>query len=211
MIHNGVDVNKYCPGFPDETLRDVFGIDKHERVVVTVASLNPYKGIDVFLHGAADVLHDAPDTRFLIVGDGPERPSLERIAAELGIAERVTFTGIRSDVDEILKLAYVFVLPSRTEAFPNVILEAMATGLPVVSTDVGSVGELVFDDETGMKIPVDDTAALSRAIGDLIADRDKAKRWGANGRRMVERDFRIEGMCDKLARLFSDLLCGGNG
>ncbi len=208
VIHNGVDVERYHPGAPDATLKDVFGIDENERVVVTVASLNPYKGIDVFLRGAAEVLRSAPDTRFIIVGDGPERPSLESFAADLGIAERVTFTGIRSDVDAILRLGCVFVLPSRTEAFPNVILEAMATGLPVVSTDVGSVGELVFDDETGIKIPVDDASALSGAVGDLLADQEKAERWGTNGRRMVEEKFRIEGMCDKREHLFGDLLCG---
>jgi glycosyltransferase involved in cell wall biosynthesis len=150
-----------------------------------------------------------PEQHVVLVGDGPERPSLESFAADLGIAERVVFAGIRSDVDAILRLGNVFMLSSRTEAFPNVILEAMATGLPVVSTDVGSVGELVLDDETGVKIPVDDAPALGGAVCDLIADRDKAQRWGANGRQMVEEKFRIEGMCDKREQLFSDLLCGG--
>jgi glycosyltransferase involved in cell wall biosynthesis len=208
VIHNGVDVDRYHPGPADETLRDVFGIDRGEKVVVTVASLNPYKGIDVFIRSAAEVLRTAPETRFLIVGDGPERPSLESFVTDLGIAERVIFTGIRSDVDAILRLGDVFALSSRTEAFPNVILEAFATGLPVIATDVGSVGELVFDNKTGVKIPVDDPAALTGAVVDLLGDGEKAARWGANARKLVEKEFRIEGMCDKRERLFGELLCG---
>ena len=208
VIHNGVDTVRFHPGSAGEDLRTALGIGPGERVVTTVASLNYYKGVDVFLNAAPDVLRRFKDTRFVIVGDGPERNALEQLAAELGIAARVTFTGIRSDVHEILRASDLFVLSSRTEAFPNVILEAMATGLAVVSSDVGSVAELVEEGKTGHRIPPEDAAALSRSICDLLEDPDTARAFGAAARRVVEERFRLEGMIAKRERVFEELLCG---
>lgn len=104
-------------------------------------------------------------------------------------------------------MADVFVLPSRSEAFPNVVLEAMASGLPVVATNVGSVAELVEEGATGFLVPHDDAAALQRRIRELLLDVNKAKAFGARGRAVVEKSFPIDGMCRKREELFSSLLC----
>lgn len=207
VIYNGVDLVKFHPGSAGEDVRRDLGVVPGERVVTTVASLNHYKGVDVFVNAVPAVLESRENARFVVVGDGPERKTLEKLAADLGVAERVTFTGIRSDVDEILRASDLFVLSSRTEAFPNVILEAMATGLPVVSSDVGSVAELVDEGKTGHRIQPEDPAVLARSISSLLEDGGKAKAFGAAGRRVVEERFRLEGMIEKRESLFAELLC----
>jgi glycosyltransferase involved in cell wall biosynthesis len=207
VIHNGVDINKFRPGRSDETLRMKLGIQPDDRVVTTVASLNPYKCIDELLRAAARIVAERDGVRFLIVGDGPERSNLMKLGRELGLGDKVIFTGVVEDVDEILRLSDMFVLASRTEAFPVAILEAMATALPVVATDVGSVGELVIDGETGWVVPAMDADALYNAMRSLLADRDGAARFGTAGRRVVETRFTVEGMCGKQERLLGDLLC----
>ena len=207
VIYNGVDLVKFHPGAASESVRAGLGIQPGERVVTAVASLNYYKGVDVFVKAIPAVLEKSRDTRFVVVGDGPERKNLEKLAADLGAADRVTYTGIRADVDEILRASDVFVLSSRTEAFPNVILEAMATGLPVVSSDVGSVAELVEEGKTGHRIPPEEPAVLSRSILSLLGDGAKAKGFGAAARRVVEERFRLEGMIEKRQSLFAELLC----
>jgi glycosyltransferase involved in cell wall biosynthesis len=207
VIYNGVDLVKFHPGPAGDAVRAALGIEPGAWVAATVASLNFYKGVDVFVNAIPAVLEKHPGARFIIVGDGPERKNLEKLAADLGVAPRVAFTGIRADVDEILRASDLFVLSSRTEAFPNVILEAMATGLPVVSSDVGSVAELVEEGKTGHRIRPEDPAVLARSILSVADDEARAKGFGAAARRVVEERFRIEGMIEKRESLFAELLC----
>jgi glycosyltransferase involved in cell wall biosynthesis len=210
VIHNGVDVEKFRPrGAQDAGHPNSLGAVAGDRVITTIASLHRYKGVDVFVKAAPEILRRVENARFVVVGGGPERPALERLAAELGVSARVTFTGIRSDVDEILRASEIFVLPSRTEAFPNVILEAMATALPVVATDVGSVHEIVEEGKTGFRVAADDPSALSRSVIELLRDPARARAFGLEARRVVEDRFRLEGMCEKRDALFALLLCGG--
>ena len=206
VIHNGVDIDRYHPGPPDPALKQELGIREGERVVVTVASLRPVKQIDNLLRAIPAVLAGRPNTRFLLVGDGSERGRLMGLARELGISERVTFAGLRSDIDAILRLGDYFVLPSRTEAFPNVLLEAMASGLPIVTTDVGSVRELVADRESAFIVPPGRPDDLSRAINTLLSDDETASRFKELGRRIVEERFTLEEMCKKRERVFDAVL-----
>ncbi len=207
VIHNGVDVNRFRPGSPDDTLRMKFGIQSDDLVITTVASLHAYKCIDALLRAAARIVAERDTIRLLIVGDGPERSNLLKLAGALGLGDKVIFTGVVENVDEILRLSDVFVLASRTEAFPVAILEAMATALPVIATDVGSIGELVTDGETGWVVPAMDVDALYNAMRSFVADRNGAARDGTAGRRAVETRFTVEGMCRKQERVLRDLLC----
>lgn len=208
VIHNGVDTAKYHPGNVVSRIRNEFGIEHGETVVTTIASLKPVKGIDVLLAAAARVLQRAEGVRFLIVGEGPDRDDLQSQARSLGIDRRVTFAGLREDVEAILRSSDLFVLPSRNEAFPNAVLEAMASGLAVVSTDVGSVREIIVDGENGLVVPPMDTEALASAAFELLDDRDKREAFGRKGRELVERNFVLESMCRNREELFSELLCG---
>ena len=209
VIYNGVDVDKYHPGEPKAGVVAAMGIEPGDTVVTTVASLKPLKCIGNLLAAAQRIGRD--DVKFVLAGDGPSRAQLEALAADLGVAERVTFLGIRDDVDEVLRASDILVLPSRTEAFPNVVLEAMATGLPVVTTDVGSVREIVADGENGWIVPKENVDALTEKLVDLLDDPDKARRFGARGREIVEADFQLAGMVDKRQALFDSVLAREEG
>ncbi len=210
VIHNGVDIDRYYPGPADLALRQELGIQKEERVVVTVASLRPVKQIDNLLRAIPAVLAERPNTRFLLVGDGSERGRLIELARDLGILKQVTFAGIRNDINAILRLGDYFVLPSGTEAFPNVLLEAMASGLPIVTTDVGSVRELVTDRESAYIVPPGRPDDLSRAVNMLLSDEETANTFKERGRRIVEERFTLKQMCEKRERVFDSVLasCG---
>jgi len=145
----------------------------------TVGRLDRQKGYDILLHALTHV----PDAVLILVGDGPERGPLEHLASELGIADRVLFEGWRDDARRYLTIFDVFVLPSRFEGFPLVIIEAMLARLPVVATHVGSVEEAVVNDQTGVLIQPDDPDALAIALRRLVSDPERSRELGERGRR----------------------------
>jgi glycosyltransferase involved in cell wall biosynthesis len=179
VIPNAVDVEAVPP--PRQ--------DGNPPVIVSVGRLAaPKDGVTLVRALAA-----LPGGRFtgLIVGDGPDRPAVEEEVRRLGLQDAVELAGTRDDVPELLARADVFVLSSRSEGAPMSILEAMAASLPVVATRVGGVGELVADGETGMLVPPGDPAALSAALGLLIADPELRRRLGDAGRERVRRRFDV--------------------
>jgi glycosyltransferase involved in cell wall biosynthesis len=127
----------------------------------------------------------------LLVGDGPDRPTVETEVRRLGLHDSVALAGTRHDVPELLARADVFALSSRSEGAPLSILEAMAAGLPVVSSRVGGVPELVADGETGLLVPPGDPAAMAAALGRLVADAGLRRRLGAAGRERAQRCFDV--------------------
>jgi glycosyltransferase involved in cell wall biosynthesis len=209
VIHNGVDTSKYRPATAEElmALRSEFGFADSDVVLIAVASLKPLKRIDALLEVAAAIENRA--VRVVVVGDGSERASLEALAARLRISDRVLFAGMRDDVERLLRASDVFVLSSRTEAFPNVVLEAMATGLPVVTTDVGSVREMVEDGTSALVVPAGDNAALAAAVKGLVDGAARRAALGRRGRVIVEERFRFDTMCRRREDLFDELLSNG--
>jgi glycosyltransferase involved in cell wall biosynthesis len=207
VIPNGVDVQRFRPN--DEAraaIRREFGLPPDAPVVGIVAALRPEKNHELFLNAAAAVLARRPEARFLLVGDGPRRGDLERQAAEGKLQNAVRFAGSRSDVPALLAAMDVFALTSHNEANPVSILEAMAVGLPVVATHVGSVAESVADRQTGYLVApgaVDETAA--RWL-DLIEDQPRRRTMGDAGRcRIVERwslDVMVEGYQDLITEIY---------
>jgi glycosyltransferase involved in cell wall biosynthesis len=210
VIHNGVDTEAYRParGTERTEIRSALGLADDAIVFMAVSSLKPLKRLDLLLNAAAPTLR-RENARLVIVGRGPERDRLTRLAEESRIADRVVFTGMRDDVDTMLRAADVLVLSSRTEAFPNVVLEAMATGLPVVTTDVGSVREMAVHEASALIVPPEDESALGAAIERIAGDAALRGRLGARGREIVEARFRIEAMCAAREALFVELLSPG--
>jgi glycosyltransferase involved in cell wall biosynthesis len=175
-------------------VRRSLDIDPQAPVAAIVAALRPEKNHEQFLRVAAEVRKRLPAARFLIVGDGPERPMLEQLAGELGLNDAVLFLGTRSDISDLLAACDVFVLTSRMEANPVSILEAMAAGKPVVAPCVGSIGESVIDRVTGyLTAPGDDAEVVDR-VTELLADRPLAERLGATGREAVCARWSLEAM-----------------
>ena len=166
VIRNGVDFNLFAQARPADLAS--LGMRTHDPVVITVGRLHEQKGIVDLLDAARVVLREHPTCQFLIVGDGPDRRSLEDRATTLGIANSVTFTGARSDVPALLKAASLFVLASLWEGMPNVLLEAMATGLPIVATAVEGSSEVIRSGVNGMLVKAANPPELAQAILALL-------------------------------------------
>jgi L-malate glycosyltransferase len=196
VVPNGIDLAAYTPSQHERPLRRI----------VTVANLRPEKAHDVLFEAAVLVLRRCPDAQFVIAGDGPRRQELERLAQSRGIAPRVQFIGHADEVPALLASSDLFVLPSRSEAFPNSVLEAMATGLPIVATRVGGIVELVENQRTGVLVPPDDARALGHAMLDLIQWRSHAVRLGRAARAEVEARYSWERMISAFEHLYVEQL-----
>ena len=147
-----------------------FGLSADARVVVTVAVLRRGKGIGVLLKALPLVIAREGRAVLLVVGDGPMRGRLEALAASLGLDHHIRFVGQRRDVGLLLRLGEVFVLPSRYEAFPTALLEALAAGLPSVASRVGGIPEIVVDGREALLTPAGDVGALAAAMSRLLED-----------------------------------------
>jgi L-malate glycosyltransferase len=178
------------------------------RTIVTVANLRPEKSHETLLAAAATVIDSHPNLRFRIVGDGPRRAELEQLAATLGVSRQVEFLGHRDDVPALLADADLFVLPSRSEAFPNGAIEAMAAGLPVVACATGGLLDLIQDDRTGILVPPGNVHALGAALRSLIEAPARANAMGDAAHEFVQQRYSFERMVSSFEDLYSSGLRG---
>lgn len=203
-IPNVVDVEEFDrhavqppAGVAPEVLRDA---------VIMVTRLDPEKDAPTFLFAAERVLKDQPDRRFVIIGDGVERPRLEAMVRAHGLASRVTFLGERTDVPALLAKASVGVLtPSRNEGMSNTILEYMTAGLPVVATDCGGNAELVDPPSGGRIVPVGDEEALARELVDLLRKPLLRKQLGERNRQVILDHHQPSVVGDAFAALYEEV------
>jgi glycosyltransferase involved in cell wall biosynthesis len=208
VVHTGIDLRRFAPA-PDQRRVDVragLGYRPEQIVVGSISRLDEEatrKGVDYFIAMAAQVARVVPDAQFLVVGDGVLRPRLERQAEALGVRQRVTFAGWRTDVPELLAALDVFVMPSLAEGGPTTVLEAMATGVPVVATSVGMVPEVVEHGVTGMIVPPADARALAQAAGVLLSDAALREAMGRRAYAKAQRDFSIETMVERYLDVFA--------
>ncbi|GAA4093859.1 glycosyltransferase family 4 protein [Actinomadura miaoliensis] len=207
----GVDEKVFFPGAGGEQIRERYGLTGRP-VVVCVSRLVPRKGQDALIHAWPRVKREVPDAALLLVGGGPYRPQLERMAASLGVADAVVFTG--SVPWEELPAHYdagdVFAMPCRTrrrgldvEGLGIVYLEASATGLPVVAGDSGGAPDAVLDGETGVVVQGRSVPAVAAALAGLLRDPGKAREMGQRGRAWVESEWRWEVQAARLDALIS--------
>ena len=171
------------------------------HTVLAVGRLDQQKGFDVLLQAFAQVASEFDDWDLVILGEGIERPHLSAQSDELGIAERVSLPGIVTDPERVMSASDLFVLSSRYEGFPNALLEAMACGMPVISTDCPSgPGEIIRADLDGLLVPVDDVAALAQAMSRLMRDERMRATLGQRARSVCER-FDVNMVMAKWERL----------
>jgi glycosyltransferase involved in cell wall biosynthesis len=192
VIHNGVADRYFDSTDRRDEVRSSLGIAGAGAIIGIVAALIPLKGHRYFLEGAAYVVKQFPKIRFLIIGDGPERANLEKMARQLELDNHVLFLGPRRDVERLLSAMDIFVLASLRESFPLSIREAMAMGCPVVATQVGGIPELIHDGETGYLVPPADGIALGKALVKLLADPELRCRVAENGRREAAAKYGIK-------------------
>ncbi len=201
IVHCGVDPAGY-----GQRPRGAFG-----KRVIFVGRLDPVKGAPLLVEAMAQVIARHPDARLTLVGDGPARPLAEARAKALGIAGSVTFAGFQSQgaVAALLEEADMLVLPSFAEGVPVVLMEALASRIPVIASRVAGVQELVEDGVSGFAVPPGDVATLAHRIGQLMEDPSLAARMGQAGRLMVEREFDIAAEGAWLAEVFRNGGAGG--
>ena len=206
VVNNGVDVRRFSPDAAEAGVHAEFGFDAAAPIVGTVSRLGEErKGIRYFVEMASIVSRADPACRFLIVGDGSLRPVLERQADELGIADRVVFAGERQDIPRLLGAMRVFVMPSLYEACQYNLLEAMAMGLPVVSTPAGVAPDAIVPGDTGILVPPADSSALAAGVLKVLQDPQLADRLGRRAREMAVARFSLDAMVDSIANVYRDV------
>jgi len=205
-IPNGVDTVKFQPAPRNDKLREELCLPPRKKIVGLVAQLRPEKNHELFLETAALVLRTEPQTQFVLVGHGPRRDDLEALAARLGIAKNIHFLGARRDVPELLRLFDVFCLTSKIEANPVSILEAQASGVPVVATRVGSIPQTVISGETGYLAESGNASELSTHLLRFLQDESHRQQVGAQARANVIQHWSLERMVagyqDLIERLY---------
>jgi glycosyltransferase involved in cell wall biosynthesis len=205
VIPSGVDLKKFASG-NGLLWRTQLDLPSDSLVIGYVGKLSRGKDIDTLLRAAQAVVVQYPTSRALIVGEGPYRAQLERLAVELEISSQVIFPGFLEDIPGILAAIDILVLPSFKEAASNVIREAMAAGKPVIASRVGGVPECVVDGETGFLVAPGDNEAISRSILRLLENPSLRDQFGKAGRHRVETHFSIGQMICQYENLYQDLL-----
>jgi glycosyltransferase involved in cell wall biosynthesis len=204
VIPNGVDASVFADAPPADLGQ--FGIPPGSRTVLFVGRLDPQKGPFVLMAAARELLPRHGDLHVLLVGDGPLAENLRKWIARENLSDRVHLAGRRNDVAPLMRAAEIFVLPSLWEGLPNVILEAMAAGIPVVASRVEGISDLLIDDRTGLIVPPNSAPDLVEAIGRLLADPQHAHQMGHSAQQYVRTEFAWEGVVAKYAALYRELL-----
>lgn len=201
VVHNGIDAPPAGP--PDARLIE---LKRDGPVIAALTQLRPGKGVETLIDALARVLDRHPTARIAIAGDGPEREVLSKRARAAGVAGAITFLGEHPDPIAVLRGADIFLLTSWAESFPYVILEAMAVGLPIVSSDVGGVPEALTDGVTGLLVPARDADATASALIELLDGPELRSRLGEAARAAVGARFTRPAMVAAMSSVYREIL-----
>ncbi len=208
-IPTGIDLERFRTGDP-RSAKSAVGLPPDAFVIGIVATLRSWKGHRYLLQAFAR--REGKESRLVVVGDGPQREALEALARELGIAARVTFAGNREDVAPWLRAFDLFCLPSyANEGVPQALMQAMATGLPVVTTPVGSIAEIVEDGVSGLLVKPESADALRDAIDALAADPARRAAFARKARETALQRFGEERMAEAMLEVFGAVARSGRG
>jgi glycosyltransferase involved in cell wall biosynthesis len=202
-IYNGIDPMRFTR--TERRVRRELGIGERTVVITNVGGPRREKGIPYLIEAATRVLGEVPDSCFLVAGQGPLEKELKEMAAARGISDRFRFLGLRQDIPDILAETDVFAFPSVREAMPISVLEAMASGLPIVATSVGGIPEMVTAGENGYLVEPGNVDGLASALLRLVKDGDLRVRMGARSRQLIiERKFTIDSSVEDHVALYAE-------
>jgi len=208
LIRYGIDRQEFEDVLSNPNdIREEFDIAKDAPLVGMIACFKPQKDHRTFLNACARIIEAVPAAKFLLVGDGVLRAQIEVLIVRLGLQDKVILAGWRRDIARIMASLDVLVLSSLYEGLPIVILEAMASGRPVVATDVCGIREIVKDGENGYFVPPGDPEALADKIISLLKNKGLRERMGKRGRNLSE-EFEESFMLQKINKLYLDLQNG---
>ena len=216
VLYNGVDLKRFHPRPPSGYLPAALGLPRDAQLVGAIGQLGMRKGLDVLLAAARQVVERAPQTHFVLVGRRHSQKSeavaferdLHDAASRCPLAGHVHFLGERDDVPHLLAEFTILAHAARQEPLGRVLLEAAATGIAVVATDVGGTSEIFSDEMTARLVPPGDAAALSQALLELLADRFKRRRLAASARARAEQHFDNHHAAEQLANHYRAVLDG---
>jgi len=202
LVRNGIDINKFNKIIGE---RRKFGIRNDAIVITVIARLEPVKGVIYFIRAMKNIVPRFSNVVGLIVGYGTLYAQLLREVIILGLKDYVRFLGWREDIPEILSISDIVVVPSLTEGFGIVVLEAYASGKPVIATNVGGLPEIVENNVSGLLVPPQDSETLAEAIIKLVVDKNLREAMGRRGRIKSEQ-FSLENMYKKLEEVYTKCL-----
>ena len=212
-IHNGLNLDDYDIASPRKTdLKKELSLNEGSVLIGMVGRLDEEKGPKWLLE-AASILNagdELNNARFVFIGDGPQRALLERLAFDRGLRQKVFFLGFRNDVCDVYKNLDALAVPSESESFGNVIIEAMLMGVPVAASNVGGVKEIIADRENGLLFGPKDPYAIADALKLLFDDGVMRKRISEGGRRRVLKYFNTKRVVDDLEEIYTKVI-GSNG
>lgn len=214
VIYNGIDVKRFQERQRPSPLRKTWGVSEETPLLGMVGVLHPIKGFDILFQSLQEIKKILTDFRLWVVGeDGTPsqifRKSYEGEVRSRGLQENVLFLGKQEDIPEILSALDYFLMPTVThEAFPMVILEAMAAGLPIIASRIGGIPEAIEEGVSGILVPPGDAEALTEAILGLLRNRGRALELGKSARKRVEAYFTVEKNVSKVQDLYERLITG---
>ena len=207
VVLNGVDCEKFSPRPSDRaTVRAEFGLSEDDILIGTVAVFRKQKRLDLWLEVARRLALEFPNVYFALIGDGPERPLVERLVAEYGLDDRMRLPGLLANVCPYYCALDAFFMSSDFEGLPVALLEAMASGVPAVVTTAGGIGEVIQGSDEGLVAPVGDLETLYSHLRTLCLDRVVARELGRNGRARVRTAFSLARMSRELEDLYVETL-----
>jgi glycosyltransferase involved in cell wall biosynthesis len=205
VIRNGIEIPPPLAASERNTIRAGWGFGPGDVVIGSVANYKLRKGLESLLRVAARLQAELPQLRWVLVGEGSLRPTLEAMIAESGLAGIICLHGREPDARRLYGAFDIFAHASESEGMPNVILEAAAAGLPIVATPAGGTPEAVIDGETGLLVPIGDEDALASGLHRLVLDSALSKRLGAAGRKRVAAVFGVDRFVAETAALYEEL------
>ncbi len=211
VLHNAVDISRPMPrsAAPPRSVREIAGIPEDARIVVAVGRFSPEKGMDMLIEAFALLICQVKNVHLLLVGDGQEGPALDAQVVRHGLTGIVHFLGYSATPGDYVAEADVVALPSRSEGIPNVVLEAMAMGKPVVATTVGGVPEIIEDGMSGRLVPPEQPVLFAHGLADVLTDQELYQRFAVEGKRRVQEFFSIEARVGRLEDLYRQISVEG--
>lgn len=205
VISNALRLDQYVIDRSASTFRQELGIKPHTALIACIGRLSPEKGQHEFLMAAHELARQFDDVKFVLIGIGPIKEQLERYVIENGLSEVIVFCGYRSDMINIYNGVDLVVQSSYTEGMPNVVLESLLMGVPVIATDVGGTGEVIEAGKTGVLIKPGSVSAIVEQIGNFLRNPSMFRAMAMMGRQIVEEKFDHRKRVERLAGIYRDV------
>ncbi len=204
-IYNGVDLSVFSKEQKTSQIRNELGIDKQYNIIGIIANLTPVKSHKILIHAFPAVVKKRPQTKLLIIGEGPQDDELRQLVSQLNLEDHIIFLGYRSDTAQLISIFDIGVLCSMSEIHPVALLEIMACGVPVIAPAVGGIPEIVQHEENGLLFSAGKSNELSQHIIRLLTNKKEAKMFAKKGQMFVKEHFSLQKMIVNYQNLIMDM------